>query len=90
MGLHVNLQKKVNRFSLDIELEICNEPAVLFEFSGAGKSMTLQLIAGLIKPDSGVIRLTTFCILIHCTKQISLPRKDFSAMFFGIGPFFPT
>ncbi|MFH2093988.1 MAG: ATP-binding cassette domain-containing protein [Pseudomonadota bacterium] len=57
MGLYVNLKKKINGFSLDIEWEIGNESAVLFGFSGAGKSLTLQSIAGLIKPDSGIIRL---------------------------------
>ena len=32
-----------------------NELAVLFGYSGAGKSLTLQLIAGLLKPDAGRI-----------------------------------
>lgn len=57
MGLRVRLQKKVNGFALDIEWQIINELAVLFGFSGAGKSMTLQLIAGLIKPDEGRVSL---------------------------------
>ncbi len=57
MSLHINLQKKVNGFSLDVEWRINNGPAVLFGFSGAGKSMTLQLIAGLAKPDKGFIKL---------------------------------
>ena len=35
---------------------IGNELAVLFGHSGAGKSLTLQLISGLMRPDSGVIR----------------------------------
>lgn len=57
MGLQVSLQKKVNGFGLDIEWEVGNELAVLFGFSGAGKSMTLQLIAGLMKPDIGRVSL---------------------------------
>ena len=57
MGLEIKLQKKVNGFALDIEWQIGNELAVFFGFSGAGKSMTLQLIAGLIKPDKGHVRL---------------------------------
>ena len=57
MGLHVKLQKKVKGFALDIEWQIGNELAVLFGFSGAGKSMTLQLIAGLMKADQGQIIL---------------------------------
>jgi molybdate transport system ATP-binding protein len=32
-----------------------DELSVLFGFSGSGKSLTLQLVAGLMKPDSGVV-----------------------------------
>lgn len=55
IGLQVRLQKKVKGFDLDIEWQIGNELAVLFGFSGAGKSMTLQLIAGILKPDKGEV-----------------------------------
>jgi molybdate transport system ATP-binding protein len=57
MALQVRLQKKVNGFALDIEWQIGNDLAVLFGFSGAGKSMTLQLIAGLMKADKGQVSL---------------------------------
>ena len=57
MGLHVRLQKKVNGFTLDVEWQISNELAVLFGSSGAGKSMTLQVITGLLKPDKGQVSL---------------------------------
>jgi molybdate transport system ATP-binding protein len=57
MGLIISIKKKVNGFSLDTTWEIGNELAVLFGFSGSGKSMTLQMIAGLMKPDRGYIRL---------------------------------
>ncbi|MGE5238808.1 MAG: ATP-binding cassette domain-containing protein [Chloroflexota bacterium] len=55
MGLSVRVQKKVKGFSLDVSWAIGNELAVLFGCSGSGKSLTLQLIAGLMKPDSGTI-----------------------------------
>jgi molybdate transport system ATP-binding protein len=55
MGLKVDIRKKVNGFYLDASWEIDNELAVLFGYSGAGKSLTLQMIAGLMKPDSGKI-----------------------------------
>jgi molybdate transport system ATP-binding protein len=57
MGLSVNIRKAVKGFTLDAQWEIGDELAVLFGCSGAGKSMTLRLIAGLLKPDGGVIRL---------------------------------
>jgi molybdate transport system ATP-binding protein len=55
MGLAIDIKKKVNGFSLDTAWKIGNELAVLFGYSGAGKSLTLQIIAGLMKPDSGFI-----------------------------------
>jgi molybdate transport system ATP-binding protein len=57
MGLSVKLLKQVNGFNLDVEWQIRNELAVLFGHSGAGKSITLQLIAGLMKPDKGFVCL---------------------------------
>jgi molybdate transport system ATP-binding protein len=56
MGISVKLLKKVKGFTLDVEWEIGNEVVVLLGSSGAGKSMTLQLIAGLMEPDAGFIR----------------------------------
>jgi len=55
MGLSVCVNKKLTGFSLDVSWAIGDELAVLFGFSGSGKSLTLQLIAGLMKPDGGVI-----------------------------------
>jgi molybdate transport system ATP-binding protein len=55
MGLSVNLKKTVNGFALDVKWEIGKELAVLFGYSGAGKSMTLQMIAGLMEPDEGIV-----------------------------------
>ena len=57
MGLSVKVNKIVNGFSLDAEWTIGNELAVLFGYSGAGKSLTLQIIAGLLSPDHGFIQL---------------------------------
>ncbi len=55
MSLAVTLQKNIRGFALDIRWKIRNELAVLFGHSGSGKSMTLQLLAGLLKPDAGAI-----------------------------------
>jgi len=56
MGLSVRLKKKINGFTLDVAWEIGDELAVLFGHSGSGKSMTLQMITGLIRPDAGIVR----------------------------------
>ncbi len=57
MALSLELYKKVNGFILNVEWSIEDELAVLFGYSGVGKSLTLQMIAGLMKPDRGTIRL---------------------------------
>ncbi|MCC6857712.1 MAG: ATP-binding cassette domain-containing protein [Bryobacterales bacterium] len=44
-------------FSLDIELEASAGVTVLFGPSGAGKTLTLDCIAGFVRPDSGRILL---------------------------------
>lgn len=57
MGLSVRIAKAVEGFSLDVQWDIGHELAVLFGYSGAGKSMTLNSIVGLMKPDEGHVRL---------------------------------
>ena len=57
MTLSISIRKQLGSFELDVSWEINNEFAVLFGHSGAGKSLTLQMIAGLIEPDQGVIKL---------------------------------
>jgi molybdate transport system ATP-binding protein len=59
MGLSGKIVKQVNGFKLQVDWRIENELAVFFGYSGAGKSLTLQLIAGLLKPDTGRIAAKT-------------------------------
>lgn len=55
MSVRVDIRKQVPGFTLDASWEIGRELAVLFGYSGSGKSMTLQALAGLITPDAGRI-----------------------------------
>jgi len=57
MGLSVDIKKTVKGFTLDARWEIGNELAVLFGYSGAGKTMTLRMLAGLMTPDSGTVHM---------------------------------
>ncbi|MFH0786222.1 MAG: ATP-binding cassette domain-containing protein [Pseudomonadota bacterium] len=75
MGLSLKLHKQVNGFVLDVEWAMENEMSVLFGFSGAGKSMTLQLIAGLIRPDWGWI-YSGDRILFDSRSEINLAPQD--------------
>jgi molybdate transport system ATP-binding protein len=75
MGLSLKLRKQVNGFNLDVEWAMENELSVLFGFSGAGKSMTLQLMAGLIRPDEGWI-YSGDRILFDSRSEINLAPQD--------------
>ncbi len=55
--VEVRLQKTLPGFELDVSWSIGNELAVLFGYSGSGKSLSLRMIAGLIRPDAGRIVL---------------------------------
>ncbi len=82
MGLSVNLVKKVRGFTLDVQWEVEDGMAVLFGFSGAGKSMTLQLIAGLMEPDSGSIHLNGNTLFDSAMKvNLSPQRRPFGYVF---------
>ncbi len=82
MGLSVTLKKKAGVFSLDVSWEIDNELVVLFGYSGAGKSITLQMIAGLMRPDEGVVR-SGENVLFDSLKGIDLPpqKRSFGYVF---------
>jgi molybdate transport system ATP-binding protein len=61
MPLTVDIRKTLHsaerRFTLDVSFTTTARRVVLFGPSGAGKSLTLQAIAGLLRPDEGVIAL---------------------------------
>jgi molybdate transport system ATP-binding protein len=56
-GLNVKVRKRLGAFQLNIELIARREILVLFGPSGAGKTQTLNAIAGLSSPDEGEITL---------------------------------
>ena len=57
MSLAFAASLQLGRFKYEASFEAANEIVVLFGHSGAGKSVTLQLVAGLMKPASGRIAI---------------------------------
>lgn len=61
MLLEIDIRKTLRSgkrsFRLDAQLRSDNDRIILLGSSGSGKSLTLKAIAGLMKPDSGYIRL---------------------------------
>lgn len=72
--LYVDIEKRLDRYTLKAKFECNGASLALFGASGAGKSMTLKCIAGIEKPDRGVIQLNDK-ILFDSEKKIDLPPQ---------------
>ena len=72
--LEVKINKSLPGFNLDIDFSINQEILAILGPSGSGKTMTLQCIAGLIKPDKGYIKLNDK-VLLDSGRGISLKPR---------------
>jgi molybdate transport system ATP-binding protein len=61
--LEVSLKKSLPGFNLEVAFSVNQEILAILGPSGSGKTMTLQCIAGLIKPDEGFIKLNDKVLL---------------------------
>lgn len=75
MSLLVDIKKSLGGFALDVQFEAGNEVMALLGASGCGKSMTLKCIAGVVKPDSGVI-IADGRVLFDSKKGVNLPPQQ--------------
>jgi len=57
MTLEFEASRQLGDFTYKASFDANEEIVVLFGHSGAGKSLTLQFIAGVLRPDSGRIRI---------------------------------
>ena len=74
MALSVRIQKQIGGLSLSIAFETDGVPLGLLGASGAGKSVTLQCIAGTMRPDAGRIVLNGR-VLFDSERRICLPPQ---------------
>ena len=74
MALTVDIEKTLGDFHLRVKFEAENRVLALLGASGCGKSMTLKCIAGIERPDRGVITLdgTT---LFDSGRGVNLPPQ---------------
>ncbi len=74
MQLDVSVRKKQGAFQFAAEFSLTGRRIGLFGPSGSGKSTLMHLMAGLLKPDSGHIRLDD-TVLFDSAAGINLPPE---------------
>ena len=78
MFIQVGVKKQVTAsgrtFSLEVDFASRSERLVLFGPSGSGKSLTLQLLAGLLTPDAGEI-VVGDRVLFDKQQKINVPAR---------------
>ena len=73
--LDVAIKKDFGKFKLDVNFKTDDEVMALFGASAAGKSLTLKMILGIVKPDEGRIVLDDR-VLFDSEKKINVKTKD--------------
>ena len=57
MSVDIDIQHKAGPFSLDVKLDCAGPVTAIFGPSGAGKTTLLNILAGLVRPTEGRIRV---------------------------------
>ncbi len=73
--LTVRLKQQFGNFRLDIDFQVPAGLTVLFGFSGAGKSLTLRSMAGLLHPRQGYVAIGEH-VLFDSAAGIDLPAQE--------------
>ena len=74
MALSVWIEKKLGAFQLNVSFETGGETLGILGASGCGKSVTLQCIAGTMRPDRGRIVLNGR-VLFDSERRVNLPPQ---------------
>jgi molybdate transport system permease protein len=80
--LEIHAEKALDNFSLQVDFRTGREAVGLLGSSGAGKSMTLRMIAGIVAPDRGRIVLSGRVLYDSATGQnVSCARRRIGVVF---------
>ncbi|MHA1559803.1 MAG: molybdenum ABC transporter ATP-binding protein [Alphaproteobacteria bacterium] len=89
MSLSVSAKTTIGSFSLDVNFESEGHVTALFGRSGAGKTTLVNMIAGLTRPDSGLVRVDDV-VLVDTEAGIFVPaHKRRIGYVFQEGRLFP-
>ena len=74
MSIYVEIRKSFGTFELNVKLRADDDVVALLGASGCGKSMTLKCIAGIVRPDEGVI-VVDGVTLFDSEARVNLPPQ---------------
>src|SRR5580698_5100601 len=87
--LAVDVEKQLGTFEVSVRFEAVGGATALFGPSGSGKTSLVNMIAGLLRPDRGVIALDD-TVLFDADKNINVPpHKRRIGYVFQEGRLFP-
>ena len=75
MKFHIDLQKQLGKFFVQVNAEVSGERIGIFGASGSGKSTLVHFISGLLQPDRGEIFLDEEC-LFSTRKGINISPEN--------------
>jgi molybdate transport system permease protein len=80
--LEIRIEKALESFSLDVAFSVGRGAVGLLGASGAGKSMTLRMIAGIVAPDRGRIVLNGRVLYDSATgEKVAAARRKIGVVF---------
>lgn len=73
--LEISLRKQLEDFEVGVNLSLDEELLVLFGPSGAGKTMILKMISGIVKPDDGRV-VSGGEVLFDSSSRVNVPVRN--------------
>jgi molybdate transport system ATP-binding protein len=87
--LEVRVKKRLSEWSLDVDFGASSSSVAIWGPSGSGKTVTLKILAGLPKPDSGYIRVGGKVLFDSSAGTNLRPQKRSIGMVFQNNALFP-
>lgn len=89
-NLRVDIRKKLSSFTLDVSFSTGHGMLGILGPSGSGKSMTLKSIAGIVRPDDGIITSSGLTLFDRSRKIDLKPQKRKVGYLFQNYALFPS